>query len=497
MRVHPELPAVLAYDGDATHVALSVTLLADTHTPISLFRTLADREGDTFLFESVTGGEINGRWSFLGLDVRGRLLLDHGTATLERRGRAPESMPYDDPLEALRAHLWTVWNPSPVPRHPAGLVGCLGFDAVARFERKIRLAAGRGLGAPEGAFLLVDTVAAYDHVSRWLTLILHVPLAGDRAVAYQAGAERLLALVGRFATARLAPEAPWVVPAAPELPVEVVANRTDEDLADAVSRARAAIEAGEVFQVVPSLRLSAKVRVDALTLYRSLRAVDPSPYMFLLRAGPLTLVGASPEVLVRLEGDELLLRPIAGTRRRGRDADEDRALAAELAADEKELAEHRMLVDLGRNDLGRIAATGTVRVEDPEHVERYAHVMHVVSDVRARLQPGLDAFDVLRACFPAGTVSGAPKVRAASLLSELEPDRRGPYAGAVGYFGADGSLDTCIAIRTMVLDEVGVHVQAGAGVVYDSVPEREVAECKHKARSALKALAVALERGAP
>jgi anthranilate synthase component 1 len=236
------------------------------------------------------------------------------------------------------------------------------------------------------------------------------------------------------------------------------------------------------------------VTVDPLTLYRALRATNPSPYMFLLRLDGRSLVGASPEVLVRLEGDDLLVRPIAGTRRRGVDAAEDALLAADLLADEKELAEHRMLVDLGRDDLGRVAAKGTVRVEDPLHIEYYSHVMHIVSDVRATLRPGLDGFDAFRACFPAGTVSGAPKVRACELLAQLEPDRRGAYAGAVGYFGVDGSLDTCIAIRTLVVDDAGVHTQAGAGVVWDSDPDTEHRECRQKALGGLRALQLALLR---
>ena len=265
----------------------------------------------------------------------------------------------------------------------------------------------------------------------------------------------------------------------------------------AIQRAREAIEAGEALQVVVSQRHTVPVTVDPLELYRAFRGLNPSPYMFLLGFEDFTVVGASPEVLVRLEDEEILVRPIAGTRRRGRDEAEDEALERELLADAKELAEHRMLVDLGRNDVGRVAEIGSVRVERPLHIERYSHVMHIVTDVHGRLADGLDAFDVLRACFPAGTVSGAPKVRACELLAELEPDRRGPYAGAVNYFSVNGSMDTCIAIRTMIVEPDAVHLQAGAGVVYDSVPAHERQECLSKAEAGLRADQLASKRRLP
>ncbi|MEL6347239.1 MAG: chorismate-binding protein [Myxococcota bacterium] len=499
----PSLEAVESHRGDETHVALSVTLLADTLTPISLYEALSAGRRRSFLLESVVGGDVMGRYSFVGADIRGHLRFSSGEVTVTRSGSdgaAWTRSPCGDPLEVLQTELsaWRVWSPRPLPRFIGGAVGYLGFDCVRSFEPRVSLARGVGLGAPDGELLLADSLAVYDHVSRRVTLIVHASLRGDRAVSYAAAVERLHAMVGRLSLPSRPPEAPWVLPAGPLPPVADVlpltTNRTREDMEAAVRQAKAAIEAGEVFQVVPSLRITAPVQIAPLTLYRALRAVNPSPYMFLLGLGERSLVGASPEVLVRLEGDDLLVRPIAGTRRRGETAEEDAALAADLLSDEKELAEHRMLVDLGRNDLGRIAARGTVRVEDREHIERYAHVMHIVSDVRAKLRAGLDAFDVFRACFPAGTVSGAPKVRACAMLSELEPDRRGPYAGAVGYFGVDGSLDTCIAIRTLVVDDAGVHVQAGAGVVHDSVPSREHAECQRKALSCLRALQLALVR---
>jgi anthranilate synthase component 1 len=508
MQPTPSLEAVSEYAGPEGHVALSVTLLADTLTPISLFRALSRGRRHGFLLESVTGGENMGRYSFVGADIRGHLVLADGVATLTRRtggGTTLLQETYTDPLDVVKRTLddWSVWTPQDLPRFVGGAVGSISFDCVARFEPRIQLPASEGLGAPEAELLLVDGLAAYDHVRRRVHLIVHAELSGEpgsaeREAAYRRAEDRLLAMVGRLATVPRVPEAPWILPEGPLPPVEealdIHPNRTPDDMRAAVRRAREAIADGEVFQVVPGQRLTVPVTVDPLTLYRALRATNPSPYMFLLRLDGRSLVGASPEVLVRLEGDDLLVRPIAGTRRRGVDAAEDALLAADLLADEKELAEHRMLVDLGRDDLGRVAAKGTVRVEEPLHIEYYSHVMHIVSDVRATLRPGLDGFDAFRACFPAGTVSGAPKVRACELLAQLEPDRRGAYAGAVGYFGVDGSLDTCIAIRTLVVDDAGVHTQAGAGVVWDSDPDTEHRECRQKALGGLRALQLALLR---
>jgi anthranilate synthase component 1 len=372
-------------------------------------------------------------------------------------------------------------------------VGYLGFDCVRYFE-DVPLAEKDAMGHPEAIFVFAREVYIYDHVTRRLSLVIQVPLHGDRAAHHANAVSRLEAAV-----AALAAPAPQLRP----LPVGTdegalpafVSNRSQRDMEEAVERARQAIAAGEVFQVVLSQRFTVHDAVDPLTLYRALRALNPSPYMFLFRLRDFALVGASPEVLVRVEDDDIFLRPIAGTRPRGRDDAEDQALEAELLADEKELAEHRMLVDLGRNDVGRVAAIGTVRLDDPLHIERYAHVMHIVSDVHGRLAEGKDCFDVLRACFPAGTVSGAPKVRACELIAQLEPDRRGVYAGAVGYFGDNGNMDLCIAIRSLVAEADRVSTQAGAGVVWDSVPAREHEECLHKARSGLRAIGLAQRWG--
>lgn len=498
MNVLPALDTVLGYDGPERFVALSVALLADTETPISAFRRLSAGRRNSFLLESVEGGELMGRYSFLGCAVRERLSFRDGVATVTAGGESRQ-FPITDPLQTVKERLrdWTVWSPGNLPRFHGGAVGYLGFDCVRYFE-DVPLPPGDGVEVPEGVLLYTDELAIYDHLRHQLVLVVHAPLDGDRTYAYEQAVERLAAMVGRLATTPLAPEAPWdmgdVTAATTEGGPEAVSNRTQEDMEAAVLRAKDAIVDGEVFQVVASQRFTVEAQVDPLTLYRALRALNPSPYMFYFDFGEFAVVGASPEVLVRLEDGELLLRPIAGTRRRGETPAEDVELEEDLLADEKELAEHRMLVDLGRNDLGRVAEIGSVRVENPLHIERYSHVMHIVSDARATLREGCDAYDVFRACFPAGTVSGAPKVRACELLAELEPDRRGLYAGAVGYFDVSGNMDTCIAIRTLVVERDKVHIQAGAGIVYDSIPVNEHEECRNKARAGLRAVHLAMAR---
>jgi anthranilate synthase component 1 len=330
-------------------------------------------------------------------------------------------------------------------------------------------------------------------------LIAHVALDGDRSLNYSQAVGRLEQLVERFGSGRDRPSL-GLLPASPAAGEEILAADLDCNVDDAtyarvVDEVRESIRDGEIFQVVLSRRWTLQRSVDPLALYRALRATNPSPYMFFLALGDTKVVGASPEVLVRVEDGEILLRPIAGTRPRGADAAEDAALAEDLLADEKELAEHRMLVDLARNDAGRVAEVGTVEVLRPLHIERYSHVMHIVSDVRTRVRGGLDAFDVFRSSFPAGTVSGAPKVRAMEIIAEREGERRGVYAGAVGYFDFSGNMDTCIAIRTMVLESDRVQIQAGAGIVFDSVGASEATECRNKAKGALAALQIAGEVG--
>jgi anthranilate synthase component 1 len=489
MIVRPTKEAVLRQAGAYTHVALSTALIVDGETPVGLFRRLEGR----WLLESVEGGELMGRYSFIGLQAAGEMRFDDGRVEM-RRGDDVARFAASDPLAVLRTELarYRVWIPEGLPRFTGGAVGYLGFDCVACFE-DLPLPAKRADALPMACLQIAEELLVYDHVAHRLICIVHVPLDGDRAQAYDAGVQRLMAMIEAVMQPAL-PVRPWIQPIASVQDLTVREHRADNPFQTAVQRAKDAIVAGEVFQVVPSQRFSVEATVDPVELYRSLRALNPSPYMFLLRFDGFAVVGASPEVLVRVEDGEVLVRPIAGTRRRGADADEDAALAAELLADPKELAEHRMLVDLGRNDVGRVAEYGTVRVEDPLHIEKYAHVMHIVSDVRGTLRSGADAFDAFRACFPAGTVSGAPKIRACELLAELEAHRRGVYAGAVGYFDFAGNMDTCIAIRSLVVEADQVHAQAGAGIVYDSDPAAEDTECAHKARSPLTAVALTLAR---
>lgn len=494
MIVRPERAEVLALDADYTHAALHTAVIVDGETPVGLYRRLAAGRPGSFLLESVEGGERMARYSFIGLRAAGDLRFDDGVA-VTRWGDVAEQRPATDPLVALEALLdrYAVYTPPGLPRFTGGAVGYLSFDCAACFE-DIPLPEKRVDALPMAFLQIAEELLVYDHVAHRLVCIVHVPLDADREAAWDAGAARLKAILAQVMEPAQ-PARPWIQPAASVADLDLVRQRSSADFQAAVLAAKDAIVAGEVFQVVPSQRFTVEAAVDPLELYRSLRALNPSPYMFLLSFPDVAVVGASPEVLVRVEDGDVLVRPIAGTRPRGATEVEDRALAADLLADPKELAEHRMLVDLGRNDVGRVAAYGTVRVDDPLHIERYAHVMHIVSDVHGTLRESCTAFDAFRACFPAGTVSGAPKIRACELLATLEPHRRGLYAGAVGYFDFAGNMDTCIAIRSLVVEADRVHAQAGAGIVYDSDPATEDAECAHKARSPLTAVALTLARG--
>lgn len=478
--------AIAALDG-YTHAAISASIVVDGATPLAIFAGVAGDRPGAFLLESVEGGEVMGRFSFFGADAKDAIRVTDGK--VEVRGEPTD----DRPLDAVRAFLsrYRVHRAPELPRFFGGLVGFLGYDCLACFE-DVPLPTSTS-DRPEAVLLFADELYVYDHVTHRLTAIVHVPLDGDRAAAYDAATKRLDDMID--AAAKAPPLVPWRAPDAPTLDVRT--NQNKEAYCASVARAKEAIADGEIFQVVLSTRFSVDVALSPFELYRSLRALEPAPYMFYLSFEDFSLVGASPEVLVRLEDGELLVRPIAGTRRRGKTEAEDRAMETDLLGDEKELAEHRMLLDLGRNDLGRVAKSASVVVEDPLHVERYAHVMHIVSDVRASLDPKHDASAVLEACFPAGTVSGAPKLRAAELIAALEPDRRKSYAGAVGYFDLSGNLDTCIAIRTLLVEPNAVHLQAGAGIVFDSVPEREWEECQNKARAGLAAVAMTVAREDP
>jgi len=476
--------ARLAHDHDVVPVAREV--YADLTTPISAFMALAEGVEHAFLLESVSGGERMGRYSFIGVGDRETITAHGDEVVVENGGVVGERAA--DPLTVLERRLavGTVARVPGLPRFVGGAVGYVGYEVAAGFERVPRH--DTEVPVPDMAFMLADIVIAFDHARRVMQVIAPVRPGAAPAAAYDRALGRIDAALRRIdagpAGARLG-----AVGVAAEVPL--TAETTREEFLASVKRAKEYIEAGDVFQVVLSQRFSAPYEGDGLDLYRVLRAVNPSPYMFYLRTRDVTLVGSSPEPLVRVEGESVLTRPLAGTRPRGADLAEDGRLRADLLADEKERAEHVMLVDLGRNDLGRVCTPGSVTVDELMEVENYSHVMHIVSNVTGTLAPDRTAFDALRATFPAGTVSGAPKIRAMEIIRELEPAARGPYAGTVGYVGLDGAMDMCITIRTFVIAGGRAYLQSGAGIVADSDPQREYEETLHKAEALHRALELA------
>jgi anthranilate synthase component I len=481
--------AALARNGNV--VPVTRELLADLETPVSAFLKL-HRSGPGFLLESVQGGEKWGRYSFLGTEpaevwrARGR------EVEIRRADGRVERMRVADTIGALRDWLGAfraVTIPG-LPRFSGGAVGALSYDLVREIER-LPDHARDDLEMPDACFLLADRLLVFDNVTQKIRLVANAFLgegigtreAYDRAVA---SLEEWLARLREPLPVRRPPR-----DTDDRLPAEIRANVSQREYEDKVRRAKEYVHAGDVIQVVLAQRFETDLRAAPIDVYRALRSINPSPYMFYLDLGDEALVGASPEVMVRVENGEVTVRPIAGTRARGTSERQDHELEDELVHDPKEIAEHVMLLDLGRNDVGRIAATGSVEVTERFVVERYSHVMHLVSNVRGRLAAGQDAFDALRATFPAGTLSGAPKIRAMEIIDELEPVRRGYYGGAVGYFDFSGNMDTGITIRTVVTRGGRVYVQAGAGIVADSDPESEHRECVNKARGVLQALKLA------
>ena len=487
LEIEPVKTEFLSLARGGNLVPVSGDLPADLETPISAFLKLRNGS-EAFLLESVEGGEKVGRYSFLGVGPFQSLRAHNGR--VELRGEGMSEVRRGDPL-AITRDLLRRYRPTGMnglPRFSGGAVGYFGYDLVRHFER-LPHRPPDDLGLPTCYLVFADAVVVFDHVKHTIKIIANAMVDGDGGAAYRQAVERVESLYARL-------RAPLVLP---ELAGRVDHLQQTEmpvgDFVAAVERAKEYVRAGDIFQVVLSRRFSLEVPgVDGLDVYRALRMVNPSPYMFFLDFDGVQIAGSSPELLVRLEGDLVETRPLAGTRPRGRDEAEDRRLEADLLADEKERAEHIMLVDLGRNDLGRVCRYGTVEVGELMATERFSHVMHIVSDVRGRLQPGLDGIDVLRACFPAGTVAGAPKVRAMEIIDELEPVARGPYAGAVGYVGFSGNMDTCITIRTVVITGGRAYLQAGAGIVADSVPEREYVETVNKAKALLRALELAGRR---
>lgn len=475
------------------HVPVYRTLLADLETPVSVYMKLAQTGSVSFLLESVEGGERVGRYSFLGVNPKGVISVKHGEVTRTLHG-VTSTRPLnegEDPLHAVEKEFGRV-NPVRVeglPRFIGGAVGTLSYDIVRYFER-LPDTASHDLDVPDAAFMLIDTLVIFDHAKHQLIILANAHNTDGTTAGANAAYDDALRRIEAITDALMQP---LVLPPEGSAPVsdELHSNVTREQYEENVRSAKEYIAAGDAFQIVISQRLSRKTSASPLTIYRALRATNPSPYMFLLRfSDDFTLVGASPEMMVRLEDGIATTRPIAGSRPRGKDEAEDKQLAEEMLADPKERAEHVMLVDLGRNDLGRVCEYGTVKVTDMMFVERYSHIMHIVSNVQGKLRPGMNAFDLLRATFPAGTLSGAPKVRAMEIIEELEGTRRGPYGGAVGYFSFDGSMDTCITIRAALIQGDTITVQAGAGLVADSVPSAEYDESMNKAR----ALIVTIQR---
>lgn len=466
-------------------------LVADLETPVSAYLKLAEGKGGmSFLLESVEGGAVRGRYSMIGLAPD---LVWRASGEVAEINRAPAARPdafereSAPTLEALRALLAesAIAVPDGLPPMAAGVFGYMGYDTVRLIEH-LPNPRPDVLGVPDAILMRPTLIVVFDAVKDVMTVVTPVrPQPKQSAeAAYAAAMERL----GRVVAALEAPLAhPMTSDAAGLATPEPVSNTTPAEFLDMVERAKEYVRAGDVFQVVLSQRFSTPFTLPPFALYRALRRTNPSPFMFHLDFAGFSLVGSSPEILVRVRDGEVTIRPIAGTARRGGTAAEDQALAEGLLADPKERAEHLMLLDLGRNDVGRVAEIGSVAVTERFIVERYSHVMHIVSNVIGRLAKGKDAIDALMAGFPAGTVSGAPKVRAMQIIDELEKDKRGPYAGCVGYFSADGQMDTCIVLRTALVKDGVMHVQAGAGLVYDSIPENEQQECINKAKALVRA----------
>lgn len=472
----PTLEEIKKLQGKGKLAAVSRELMADLETPVSAFLKI-QRGGPSFLLESVEGGQRMARYSFLGTEPSRVIIADADSE--------------NDPLTAVELALRDRYiAPQPeLPRFSGGAVGYLSYEASGRFE-KLPSPEADSLGLPEAMFMLTDTFLVFDHVSHRIKVISLMPLEGDLEKSYQAATDHIEEMCRRL-NAPLAQKSKSKSQSAAEFTSSV----TKDAFKASVAAIKEDIAAGEAIQVVLSQRLSRPTMAAPFDIYRSLRSINPSPYMFFLDFGGFQIIGASPEILVRVEDGEVVTRPLAGTRKRGITPEEDMALAAELKADPKECAEHIMLVDLGRNDIGRVAEPGTVNVSDLMNVERYSHVMHLVSHVKGKLKKNLTAYDALRATFPAGTVSGAPKMRAMQIIAEHEPEKRGPYAGAVGYFSYNGNMDMAIAIRTMLTKDGNAYVQAGAGIVYDSQPEAEYYETLNKAQALFKAVSQAEAEG--
>ena len=471
-------------------VPLVREVLADLDTPLSTYLKLANTPY-SYLFESVQGGEKWGRYSIIGLPCRKIVKINNRQITIEEDGAVVSEEQVTDPLAWItdfqQQYAQSDADLDGLPRFTGGLVGYFGYETIRYIEPRLDHDDKIDpLGTPDILLMVSEEVVVFDNLSGKLYIIIHVD--PDQADALQQGEQRLQQLADGLR--KPVPEAPRHQPRRVD-EADFVSGFTEEGYKSAVNKAKEYIIDGDIMQVVLSQRLTIPFQAASLDLYRALRSLNPSPYMYYLNLDGFQVVGSSPEILVRLEDGEVTVRPIAGTRPRGKDEAQDNALEEELLADPKELAEHLMLIDLGRNDAGRVSKTGSVKLTDKMIVERYSHVMHIVSNVTGQLKPELNAMDVLRATFPAGTVSGAPKIRAMEIIDEMEPVKRGIYSGAVGYLSWNGNMDTAIAIRTAVIKDRQLSIQAGAGIVYDSVPDNEWAETMNKARAIFRAVSMA------
>ena len=466
---YPTLEEVKKLENQGNLVPVYREIMADLETPVSAYLKIAQGKY-SFLLESVEGGEQLARYSFIGTEPS--LILKTG-----RDNPVDPLVPIEKELERFQ-----LVATKGLPRFHGGMVGYLGYE-VARYFERLPAPEADPLGLPESVFMLADSILVFDHLTHKIKVVSHAHLTGDTEAAYRQATAKIDNLVARLRQPLTTPPDPAASPA-----TAVSSNMLPQDFQAKVARAKEYIYAGDIIQVVLSQRLARPLSASPFNFYRALRSLNPSPYMYYLHLDDFDIVGASPELLVRVEDGIVSNHPIAGTRPRGKTVEQDRALEEELKHDEKECAEHIMLVDLSRNDVGRVSEPATVRVTQLMDIERYSHVIHLVSHVQGKLRAGLSQFDALRACFPAGTVSGAPKIRAMEIIAELEPDRRGTYAGAVGYFGFSGNMDTAIAIRTSLIKDGVAYTQAGAGIVADSVPEREYQESLSKAQALLTAI---------
>jgi anthranilate synthase component 1 len=469
-------------------------ILADLSTPVSAFKKLTNESKYSFLLESVEGGETIGRYSFLGIDPYLTFQSKNNKyKTVSENGKKQGLT--DDPLNELKSIMkrFKSIKFEGLPRFTGGAVGYIAYPMI-RFWEKIPQTKKDDLNIPDMFFMITEIVVAFDHVQHKMKIICNTFIKNTDKKYLNKLYDKTIKKIDNVIAKLQNSDTTKKQNNKKKDPSKWKSNFDRKDFIESVSRAKKYIKAGDILQVVPSQRWTKKTTAEPINIYRAIRSINPSPYMFYLNFGDFKIIGSSPEIMVRKEKDKVILRPIAGTRRRGKNDEEDDKLIKELLSDPKERAEHIMLVDLGRNDVGRVAKLGTVKVTELMSIEKYSHVMHIVSNVEGKLKKGCDEYDVIRASFPAGTVSGAPKIRAMEIIEELEPNQRGPYAGAIGYFSFSGNLDSCITIRTIVLKDNIAYIQSGGGIVADSVGENEYQETQNKAKALMEAVEMAEEK---